>query len=154
MKRDVQFVRAIDGSYPVVRDRFRQHPETILSGVEGEGGRAIAALTARLGGRETSRDVIVEVIAFDEPAGAAPGTHILLRGDASRHPDLFPHLEARIDLVPATENRTAVFFIGTYKPPFGVVGGAIDALALHRFAEAALQGWFEEIVDRLEADPT
>ena len=74
----------------------------------------------------------------------------MFSADASRHPDLFPHLEARLDAIPVSEGRTALFLIATYKPPLGVVGGAMNSLGLHRFAEDSLNDLFDRIAAALQ----
>lgn len=145
MKRDVQFVQAIDASYESVRDLLRERACWVLCGSD----EPQVSLEAHLGGTEITREMDVEIVAFDEPAGMAAGAHLLFRGDASKHPDLFPHLEARLDAVPISEERTALFLVSTYKPPLGVIGGAIDSLGLHRFAEESLHGLFTGIAERL-----
>ena len=145
MKRDVQFVKAIDAPYESVRDAMRDRANWTLTGDD----TPTAVLVAHVGGTAINRDIEVEIVAFDEPAGATAGAHLLFRGDASKHADLFPHLEARLDAVPITEERTALFLVSTYKPPLGVVGGAMDSLGLHRFAEESLHAMFEAMADRL-----
>ncbi len=148
MKRDVQFVKAIDAPYESVRDKLR---DRACWAICGDPDVPVAHLEAHLGGSAITRDMAVEIVAFDEPAGTAAGAHLLFRGDASRHPDLFPHLEARLDAVPISETRTALFLVSTYKPPMGVVGGAMDSLGLHRFAEEAIHSLFDEVAERLAA---
>ena len=150
MRRDVQFVRAIEVPYAKVRDRLRGDPAVVLGDGTDPEGRIIAPLTATLRDRQVERDLLIEIVAFDEPAGDALGSHLVLRGDASHHPGLFPKLDARFDAVPISDERTALFFVGTYDPPLGAVGRAIDAVALHRFAEESLRGLFERAGDRLE----
>ena len=107
-------------------------------------------LIAHLRGTEVSRDVVIEDITFDEPGGSADGAHLMFSADASRHPDLFPHLEARLDAIPVSEGRTALFLIATYKPPLGIVGGAMNTLGLHRFAEDSLNDLFDRIAAALQ----
>lgn len=149
-RRDVQFVRVIDAPYTKVRDRLRFDPATILGEGRADDGRITSPLCATLRGQTVERELLLEVVAFDEPDGLATGAHVVLRGDACHHPDLFPHLEARFDVVPVSDGRTALFFVATYTPPLGVVGAALDALALHRFAERSLHGLFARAGDRLE----
>lgn len=151
MKRDVQFVRAVDARFDRVCDVFRSDPTRVLGDTVNDDGEIVANLIAHLGGTEVNRDIRIEIVAFDEPVGVAPGAHLLLRGDASHHPDLFPHLEARIDVIPMSNDRTALFFVGTYKPPFGILGGAADGVALHRYAEESLMRWFDGVVRRAES---
>jgi hypothetical protein len=149
MKRDAQFVKAVDVPYPQVRDRLRDDPASVFHPGAAE-GRIAARLVAHLRGTAVARDIEIEIVAFDEPSGLAAGAHLMFRADASRHPDLFPHLEGRLDAVPVSATRTALFLIATYKPPLGVVGGAADALVLHRFAEESLSGLLDAIAGRLE----
>jgi len=125
MKRDIQYVRAIDAPYADVRDRLRDDAAAVI----GDGEDPIhASLIAEIRGTEISRPVTVEIIGFDEPDGAPAGAHLMFSADASHHADLFPHLEARLDAIPVTDERTALFLIVTYQPPLGVVGGVINSL--------------------------
>lgn len=149
MKRDVQFVRALDAPYELVRDAVRADPQRMLGGRPIGEGRVEVPLTATLRGREVSRSVNLDVVAFEEPEGASAGSYLLMRADAVRRPDLFPHLEARLNVVPIDDDRTALFLVATYKPPLGIVGGAADALAMHRLAEESLNRLFDGIADRI-----
>ena len=81
----------------------------------------------------------VEIVGFDGPAGQPARCHLIFRGDAGHHAGLFPHLEARLDAVPIPQEHTALFFVGTYKPPMGLLGGSVDALAPHHHAEESLR---------------
>lgn len=153
MKRDVQFARSLRVRYPLVRALLRDRPTALLGGTRCAAEAVEVPLTTLLRGTEVSRMVRIEVTGFDEPAGTAVGSHLLLRGDAARRRWLFPHLECRIDAVPISDDRTALFLVATYKPPLGVVGGLADALALYRFGESSLERWFQGIGDRIEASP-
>ena len=148
-KREVQFVVTIDAPYSAVRDRLRDDPGAIFGDSRAEDGRTIAHLAATLRDRPVERDMLIEVVTFDEVEGAARESHLVFRGDASEHPELFPHLEGRLDAMPMGTERTAMFFVGTYTPPLGPVGGAVDAVALHRFAEESLLGLLHSTVDRI-----
>jgi hypothetical protein len=151
VRRDVQFVRSLQAPYRAVRELLRDRPAEALGGVRRSDAAVEVPLTATVRGTEVSRPVHIEVAGFDEPAGVSAGSHLLLRGDAVSRPGLFPHLECRIDAVPLGDERTALFLVATYKPPFGIVGGIADALALYRFGEASLERWFHSVGDRIEA---
>lgn len=147
MKRDIQFVRAIDVPYEKVRDHLRDRAASLL----GDGSDPIrTTLTTRIHGTDISRDVTMQIVGFDEPASAVAGAHLMFSADASRHTDLFPHLEARLDAIPVTDQRTALFMIATYKPPLGVIGGAVNALGLHRLAQQSLDNLFDHIANQLQ----
>ncbi len=148
-RREVQFVITIDAPYGAVRDRLRDDPAALFGDARAEDGRTIAQLAATLRDRPIERDMLIEIVTFDEIEGAAPGSHLVFRGDASAHPEMFPHLEGRLDAMPMGDDRTALFFVGTYTPPLGPVGAAADAVALHRFAEESLLGLLHSTVDRI-----
>lgn len=146
MKRDIQFLRTIDVPYERVRDHLRDHAASVL----GDGGDPIrASLMAQVSSTTVSREVEIEIVGFDEPEGSAAGANLIFRADALRHADLFPHLEARLEVLPVAEDRTALFLSATYKPPLGVVGGAANTIGLHRVAGQSLRSLFDEIADRL-----
>lgn len=145
MRRDVQFVRAVDAAYRAVRDRLAADPLAVIG---GHGKPPRMDLIVGIGATEIRREVLVAVGALFEPDDAATGCHLRFTADASAHPDLFPHLEGRIDVIPISEQRTALFFIASYTPPLGVVGSAIDLLGLHRFAEDSMERLFEDMVVR------
>lgn len=146
MRRDVQFVRAVDADYRTIRDRLATDPLGII-GADGDPPRM--DLVVGVGATEIRREVLVAAGSLFEPDDAATGCHLRFTTDASQHPDLFPHLEARIDVVPISPARTALFFIATYTPPLGVLGSAIDLLGLHRFAEDSMERLFGRIATRL-----
>lgn len=151
MKRDVQFVRTLQAGYHAVRDLLSDRATAMLGGAERSPGVVEVPLAATVRGTDMSRPVLLEVTGFDEPAGAATGAHLHVRGNALRRPRLFPHLECRFDAVPIAGERTALFLVATYKPPLGVLGGLADALALYRFGESSLERWFHGVGDRIEA---
>ncbi|MBU1227825.1 MAG: hypothetical protein KJ698_11535 [Actinobacteria bacterium] len=147
MKRDIQFARTIETPYERVRDRLRDEAAALFGGA---GPPLRTTLAARLRGTEISRDVTVEIIGYDEPHAEAVGAHLMFSADAALHGELFPHLEARIDAIPVADERTSLALIATYKPPLGVIGGAVDTLGLHHLAEHSLGDLFERIVSGLE----
>lgn len=59
--------------------------------------------------------------------------------------DLFPTLEANLDLRAESAESTAVTLVGSYEPPFGRPGAVLDHFVMHRLAERTLQ----HFVDRL-----
>ena len=147
VKRQVQFVRSVDLPYGQIRCRLRDGAQALLGKPDADG--AVATLAAHFGDVEISRDMKVRIIDFIEANEASTGCTLLLTGDASEHPDLFPHLEARLDAVSVGDDRTVVFFAANYTPPLGVVGNAVDAVLLHKFAEDSLEALFSGAIGRL-----
>ncbi|MCJ7726851.1 MAG: hypothetical protein MUP76_10765 [Acidimicrobiia bacterium] len=146
MKRDIQFLRTIEAPYREVRRRLRDDAAALL----GDGGEPIrSSLVTRILNTEIAREVEIEIVAFDEPEGDASGANLMFRADALRHSDLFPHLDARLEALPVAHGQTALFLTATYKPPLGVVGGAVNTLGLHRIARQSLRALFDTIAERL-----
>ena len=50
--------------------------------------------------------------------------------------DLFPALDANLELDPAEAGTTRLTFRGSYRPPLGRLGAALDQLVLHNVARA------------------
>ncbi len=60
---------------------------------------------------------------------------------------LFPDMRADLILTQDGMDQTTITLSGTYDPPLGVVGRALDRVLLGRVAEATVRNW----VDRLAA---
>jgi hypothetical protein len=58
---------------------------------------------------------------------------------------LFPRLSADLVLSHVGKSRTRVALEGTYDPPLGPIGRAIDRLALRNVAEATIQDWVDRV---------
>lgn len=70
-----------------------------------------------------------------------------LRWTAVGAESLFPDMRADLILTQDGMDRTTMTLSGTYDPPLGVVGRALDRVLLGRVAEATVRNW----VDRLAA---
>jgi hypothetical protein len=62
---------------------------------------------------------------------------------------LFPVLDADIRLAPAGEGATLLTMAGSYRPPFGAVGDALDRTILHRVAEATIRRFLTQLADQI-----
>jgi hypothetical protein len=65
---------------------------------------------------------------------------------------LFPVMDADITLEPHGEYQTLLTLTGSYRPPLGAVGAALDRAVLHRVAVATVQGFVNRIGTAV-ADP-
>ena len=59
--------------------------------------------------------------------------------------ELFPTLEANLELEPTDDGRTRVVLIGSYQPPLRRLGAHIDRLVLHTVAATTIHGFLTEI---------
>src|SRR4030067_303635 len=71
---------------------------------------------------------------------------------ATGTPFLFPTMDAELVLAAMGPQLTQVTLQGTYKPPIGPVGRALDKALLHRFAEASVKDFVDRVVEGLGAD--
>jgi hypothetical protein len=55
--------------------------------------------------------------------------------------DLFPTLDANLEISAAGAGQTRVALIGIYRPPLGPVGELLDKAVLHRAASVTIRRW-------------
>jgi hypothetical protein len=56
----------------------------------------------------------------------------------------FPVLDANLELT-AAASGTELVFVGSYRPPFGAVGAALDRLVLHAVAQATVRSFIAQL---------
>jgi hypothetical protein len=96
------------------------------------------------------------------------GTPLLVEGEsivplsweATGTPGLFPRLDAELRLASIGPRLSKLALQGSYQPPLGTLGRAVDRALLHRIAEAtikhfvdrigaAIVGWPQELAEAL-----
>lgn len=60
---------------------------------------------------------------------------------------LFPVLDADLSISPAGEHSTQLVLSGSYRPPLGRLGAALDKAILHRVADATIHALLRSIAD-------
>lgn len=101
-----------------------------------------------------------------QPIDVAPAKEVLLRvGTARIRRDgvaypitwratgptaLFPRMTAELVVSPVGSAECSLVFEGTYDPPLGILGEAIDRTLLNRLAEMTVKSWVDDIVRRAE----
>lgn len=66
---------------------------------------------------------------------------------------LFPRLNAELILSHVGQDRTKLSFEGTYEPPLGPLGRAVDRAILGRVAETTVQNWVDQLASAVAAEP-
>lgn len=66
---------------------------------------------------------------------------------------LFPALDANITVTPADERTTTLKLAGSYRPPLGPLGTALDAAILHRIATATIHTFLNRIAAAITHPP-
>lgn len=98
-------------------------------------------ITAQVGTAGLSKLVQVQASRLAESAGTGLAIRWQATGPAI---SLFPVLDADIRLTPVGEHLTLIALTGTYRPPPGPVGDALDRAILRNLAAATIRnfiGW-------------
>lgn len=66
---------------------------------------------------------------------------------------LFPVLDADIRLIPAGECGSVLMMAGSYRPPFGPLGEALDRAILHRVATATIRRFLAQLAAQIDGGP-
>ena len=111
-----------------------------------------AALRANVAGLEVSTEIDISVGETEETPrklGRPPSLHIPSEWKARTRPRLFPLMQARLSVYPLTGSETQLDFEGSYEPPLGPVGSAIDAALGQRIAEASVHRFVADVAHHL-----
>lgn len=65
---------------------------------------------------------------------------------------LFPTMTADLVFSHVGPTQTKIAFDGTYEPPLGPLGRAIDRVALRRVADSTVKDWIDRIASALETE--
>jgi len=67
---------------------------------------------------------------------------------------LFPKLAANLILTHLGPDMTSLSLEGTYEPPLGPLGRAVDRVALRKFAEATVKDWVDRVAEAVAIPPS
>jgi hypothetical protein len=101
--------------------------------------RQAEELRARVGPRGMAKAVRLEI-------RSAGGTRIPVSWVATGAPRLFPRLDGELVASEVGTDLTQVVFRGSYDPPLGRVGQALDRVLLHRLAEATVKRFVDALL--------
>ena len=116
-----------------------------------EGDRLLVEVGLRVGGREVGRRASLDV---GPPVCTDRVVMLPLRLRVEDRKRLVPSLEGSLDAAWLGPGRTHLALSGTYEPPLGIMGRALDRALLHRVAEAVAQRFLEAVARELEAAAT
>jgi hypothetical protein len=153
--REIRCYDYVNHPYERVRDALRQDALTVFqSATKAAASRAqsiASELHVDIGGIGIKTDIRISVKNVREKldAVAAPATRLLLEWEATTMPRLFPLMKAELSIYPLTPTETQLDFLGLYKPPFGAVGKAMNAIVGHRIAEVSVHRFINEVAGYL-----
>jgi hypothetical protein len=152
MSHDLAAYDYVNHDYAHVRSAVLADPLALFRRATSSG--ASAELHARLGAIELGAEIDIVVRAVSERRAdfERPTTNLVIEWRAERNPGLFPVMQATFSLYPLSPTETQLELAGRYDPPLGVVGGAVDAMALHRFAKASVQRFVRDVAQTLRRE--
>lgn len=151
----------VNRPYAVVRQALHQRPRELLqraTASAAERANSLAtSLRAGAAGIEIGVEVRIHVHGVREEegvAGLSPVTRLSLGWEAARAPAVFPVMSAELSAWPLSSSETQLEIEGTYQPPLGAVGKAVDAAIGHRIAQASVHKLLEDVVEQLRREPS
>ena len=154
--REIRSYDYVNHPYERVRDALRKDAVAIFqSATKAAATRAetvAAELHVDFGGIGVKADIDISVKDIQEKAGdgsASPMLLLRLEWQAARMPGIFPLMNGTLSVYPLTSTETQLDFSGLYEPPFGVVGKTVNAIAMHRVAEASVHRFVGDVAGYL-----
>jgi hypothetical protein len=92
------------------------------------------------------KEVCFRVGDYSEFPGTVPMGRIQLSWEPLDHDDVYPTVNADLEIEPIDERRTMISLLASYEPPLGRIGAVVDRVAMHRIAESALRRFFEGLI--------
>jgi hypothetical protein len=137
----------LDVSFAIARERLAQLSE---NGALFEPSEDAYSGLARVGVGGLAKLVRVqarELSWTDRSAGLALRWEAIGAGS-----ELFPVLDADLKLAARPEG-TVLTMAGTYRPPLGPLGGALDRAILHRVASATVRSFLARVAAQITGQP-
>lgn len=158
MTHDLRCYDYVNAPYAQVRERLLEDPRQLFqraTTVATSRAQALRAqLHASLGPFELATEVEIRVTSVEEVRSPldGPATRIALEWRAARATAAFPVMHATLWAYALTPGETQLEFEGTYAPPLGVLGKALDAVIGRRIAEASMHRFIQEVAARLREE--
>jgi hypothetical protein len=157
-RHEIRSFDYVNHPYPLVRAALVGDTASIIRAATGAATSRAEAIAAELhmdiGGLRVATEVRITLGEIVEDRGgvhSTPTTRIPVSWEAVQHPGMFPVMSAELSAYPLTTTETQLDFLGRYEPPLGVVGGAIDALVMHRIADACVHRFVTDIAAYLRS---
>lgn len=156
--RELRCFDYVNRPFAAVRDALRANPNDIFrratSGAASRADTLAATLHVDIAGLDIGKEVTIEVLNVTERSDASPGPAIFfqLAWRASERGAMFPAMKAELAVYPLSKDETQLDLQGTYEPPLGVLGKVLDALLMHRVAEASVHRFVVEVAALLRAE--
>lgn len=154
--REVRSFEYVNQPFERVREALLADPAgTFRSATRAAADRAhsvASALRVNIGGVDVATEIDITVGEAEESPrrlGRPQSLCIPIEWEAVKRPQLFPLMRAELSVYPLTGTETQLDFSGSYEPPLGPVGSAIDAAVGHRIAEASVHRFVADLAHHL-----
>lgn len=155
-RREVRSFDYVNRPYEPVRAALTEDPAEVFRSATRAAASRVQSLAAELrvsvGGIEMGAEIDISVGDIEDVERgptARPATRIPVEWKAAQRPGLFPVMEGVLSVYPLTATETQLDFSGRYDPPLGPLGDALDAVALHRVAEASVHRFVKDVAHHL-----
>lgn len=155
-KREVRSFDYVNRPYERVRSALTRDPHGIFRAATRAAASRVRSLASELrvsvAGIEVGAEIDIAVGKVEEIERGplrGPTTKLHLEWEAASHPRLFPIMEGTLAVYGLTGRETQLDFTGRYDPPLGPLGEALDAVALHRVAEASVHRFIQDVAQYL-----
>jgi hypothetical protein len=137
----------VNHPYPRVRDLLLADPYLAFRRATAAAASGqTAKLQVRIAGVDLGTEVTIDVVGIENDyAYERPATKIALEWRAVRSPRVFPAMKADLLLFALSATETQLELRGSYQPPMGKLGDALDAAAGHRIAEASVTQFLQQV---------
>jgi hypothetical protein len=124
---------------------------------KGAAGRAeslFATLHVAVAGIELGKEVRIEVASVKEHTdpGLGPVIVFQLQWHAAESGAFFPAMKADLSLYRLGKDETQLELSGSYEPPLGAIGKVLDAIVMHRVAEASVHRFVADVAALLKTE--
>jgi hypothetical protein len=141
----------VNHDYATVTAELIADPTRVFRDATSAGDRP--ELHVGIGDRMVRREIELAVHGIAETRDELdrPKLKVDVSWHAAHHPNLYPKMRATLWVYPLSSTETQLELAGTYEPPLGALGEALDAIAMHGFAEASVAELVRELAIYLRA---
>lgn len=156
MQRPLYHYEYVDEPFDDVIELLADRPAVVLQpatdAAAAHAREVVTTLHVPIGGFEVGREVRIEFGDF-VPRELRSG-YVPVSWHAEQHAAMFPSVEAKLEVAALSLDPpvTQVSLVGSYLPPLGAVGTAVDAAVGHRVAEAAVHRFVKDVVRRIREE--
>jgi hypothetical protein len=153
--RTLRCYEYVSRPYERVRETLLADTSVLADATREAGARAdalVATLHAPVSVFDIGAEVAIQIEGTPDERtepGLGPITRVRFGWAPLRGQSILPTMEATLSIYALSPTETQLDLDGRYRPPLGAVGSALDALALHRVAEASVHRFLRDLANRV-----